>query len=189
MVDKNEIQHVIEHGGGYVSSITAGLWLAGYNVAEADKTARMIGVMKWTKWSEPILTARYGACETYPFEGGIAQKPRDCEEYRSGYVSIEFLREVAVENNQVRLAEVLDEHIKGRSNLLATIAPQTVEPVRFNKKKWTAEKLAELKAYRNTNTMEDTAAKFNISKQRIRQLLPSANSKVTPYTSLIHRAK
>lgn len=39
-------------------------------------------------------------------------------------------------------------------------------------KKWTAEKLAELATYRANHTMPETAHKFGISQQRIRELLP-----------------
>lgn len=40
-------------------------------------------------------------------------------------------------------------------------------------KKWTPEKLEELRAFRETNTMPQTALKFDITEQRIRQLLPT----------------
>lgn len=63
-------------------------------------------------------------------------------------------------------------------------ATDTVKPVG---KKWTPEKLAELKAYREAHTMPETAAKFGISEQRIRGLLPSAKKKAKPFAGLIHR--
>jgi len=56
-------------------------------------------------------------------------------------------------------------------------------------KKWTPEKLAELKAYREAHAMPDTAAKFGITEQRIRQLLPSNKPKAKPFAGLIHRMK
>lgn len=58
-----------------------------------------------------------------------------------------------------------------------------------NKKKWTLEKLAELKTYRDANTMPETVKKFSITEQRIRQLLPSENPKVKPFAGLVHRTK
>ena len=56
-------------------------------------------------------------------------------------------------------------------------------------KKWTPEKLAELKAYREAHTMPETADKFGISEQRIRELLPSQKPKAKPFAGLIHRMK
>ncbi len=56
-------------------------------------------------------------------------------------------------------------------------------------KKWTPETLAELKAYRETHTMPETAEKFGISEQRIRKLLPSNKPKAKPFAGLIHRTK
>jgi len=78
----------------------------------------------------------------------------------------------------------------------ATPAPVAalVEPVEFallvtNGKRWTPEKLAELKAYREANTMPETAAKFGITAQRIRQLLPRKKPMGATYSALIHRPK
>ena len=56
-------------------------------------------------------------------------------------------------------------------------------------KKWTPEKLAELKAYREAHTMPETAAAFGITEQRIRQLQPSKKPKAKPFAGLIHRIK
>ena len=56
-------------------------------------------------------------------------------------------------------------------------------------KKWTPEKLAELKTYREAHTMPETAVKFGISEQRIRELLPSKKPKAKPFPGLIHRMK
>lgn len=58
-----------------------------------------------------------------------------------------------------------------------------------NGKVWTPEKLAELKAYRATHTMPETATKFGISEQRIRQLLPSNKPKQKGYSAFTHRMK
>lgn len=44
-------------------------------------------------------------------------------------------------------------------------------------KKWTAEKLEDLRAYRVKHTMPETAAHFQITEQRIRALLPSEKAK------------
>lgn len=56
-------------------------------------------------------------------------------------------------------------------------------------KVWTPEKLAELKAYRAAHTMPETAEKFGISEQRIRQLLPSNKPKPKGYSAFTHRMK
>lgn len=58
-----------------------------------------------------------------------------------------------------------------------------------SRKMWTPERLAELAAYRARYTMAETAAKFGISEQRIRQLLPSAKPKASPFPGVIHRLK
>lgn len=44
-------------------------------------------------------------------------------------------------------------------------------------KRWTPEMLAQLSAYRSKHTMTETSAKFGISPQRIRALLPSSKAK------------
>ena len=56
-------------------------------------------------------------------------------------------------------------------------------------KVWTPEKLAELKAYRAAHTMPETAKKFGISEQRIRQLLPSKKPKRPGYSAFTHHMK
>ena len=66
-------------------------------------------------------------------------------------------------------------------------SPATPAPV--TGKRWTPEKLAELKAYREVHTMPETAVKFGISEQRIRQLQPSKKPKAKPFAGLIHRMK
>ena len=44
-------------------------------------------------------------------------------------------------------------------------------------KRWTPEMLAQLSAFRDKHTMRETSAKFGISQQRIRALLPSSKAK------------
>lgn len=69
------------------------------------------------------------------------------------------------------------------------LSPATPAPVVTGGKKWTPEKLAELKTYREAHTMPETAVKFGISEQRIRDLLPSKKPKAKPFAGLIHRMK
>lgn len=64
-------------------------------------------------------------------------------------------------------------------------AKTTAEPAPGTGKKWTPEKLAEMKAYREGHTMPETAVKYGISEQRIRELLPRRNPKTNPFAGLI----
>lgn len=65
----------------------------------------------------------------------------------------------------------------------------TPAPVDANGKKWTPENLAALKAYRETHTMAETAAHFQISAQRIRILLPSMKPAKKGYSAFTHHIK
>lgn len=78
--------------------------------------------------------------------------------------------------------------LKNAATIKQTATPPTVH-VPANGRKWTPEKLVELKACREAHTMPETAKKFGISEQRIRQLLPSKKPKATPFTGLIHRTE
>lgn len=69
-----------------------------------------------------------------------------------------------------------------------TAPAQTAAPV-VTGRKWTPEKLAELKAYREAHTMPETAAEFRISEARIRKLLPTQKPKAEPFAALVHRIK
>lgn len=56
-------------------------------------------------------------------------------------------------------------------------------------KKWTPEKLAELKAYRDCHTEPETAKQFGISGARIRKLLPTGRPQKKPYSGFTHLIK
>ena len=56
-------------------------------------------------------------------------------------------------------------------------------------KKWTPEKLAELREFRESHTMPETAFEFGITEQRIRQLLPSKEVVKKGYSAFTHRIK
>lgn len=74
--------------------------------------------------------------------------------------------------------------------LFANDAPAHIPaPVVAAGKTWTPEKLEQLKAYRETHTMPETADKFGISEQRIRRLLPSKRPTAKPFAGLINRMK
>lgn len=72
----------------------------------------------------------------------------------------------------------------------APVATESACNMPGNGKKWTPEKKSELQAYRENHTMPETAAKFGISEQRIRQLLPRANPKnASPFPGVIYRTR
>lgn len=72
----------------------------------------------------------------------------------------------------------------------APVATESASNKPGSREKWTPEKKSELQAYRESHTMPQTAAKFGISEQRIRQLLPRANPKKTsPFPGVIYRTK
>jgi hypothetical protein len=56
-------------------------------------------------------------------------------------------------------------------------------------KRWTSERLGELEAYRDSHTMPETADKFGISEQRIRQLLPKKSLTPKGNSVFTHRIK
>jgi hypothetical protein len=55
--------------------------------------------------------------------------------------------------------------------------------------RWTAEALAELKAYRDQHGAKATAEQFGISTQRVRQLLPREEKVRVPVSAFTYRGK
>ena len=96
------------------------------------------------------------------------------------------LLSTAIQNQELSL---LDFGSKLPIQTAPTQTGTTPAPVVAGGKKWTDEKLAELKTYREAHTMPETAVKFRISKQRIRELLPSEKAKAKPFAGLTHRMK
>lgn len=88
-----------------------------------------------------------------------------------------------------RVAEIINKAAQPRAATPAPIVADSASNAPGNGKVWTPEKLAELKAYRATHTMPETATKFGISEQRIRQLLPSNKPKKKGYSAFTHRMK
>ena len=87
-----------------------------------------------------------------------------------------------------RVAEIINKTAPTQS--AATPAPVAADSAsNAPAKKWTAEKLAELKAYRAAHTMPETAKKFGITEQRIRHLLPSDKPKSKGYSAFTHHTK
>lgn len=96
-----------------------------------------------------------------------------------------------------------EAHRKWRELIAGAVASQELQLLDFASKlpidktlnpsatgvKWTPEKLAELASYRAKHTMPETAAKYGISEQRIRNLLPRKKSKANPFSGLIHLTK
>jgi len=101
-----------------------------------------------------------------------------------------FLQGNAWKTGVVTIAD-LQAYLAERGITLAVAdAPEPkAAPVVAGRKKWTPEKLAELKTYREAHTMPETAVKFGISEQRIRGLLPSEKPKAKPFAGLIHRMR
>lgn len=71
--------------------------------------------------------------------------------------------------------------------LVAASAPGGMESA--TGKKWTPEKLAELKSYREKHGTKKAAEHFGISEQRIRGLLPSEKPQPKGYSAFTHRPK
>ena len=80
--------------------------------------------------------------------------------------------------------------IEATAEIINSTAPaQAAKPAPMAGKKWTPDKLAELRAYRDKHTMPETADKFGITEQRIRALLPSNKPQKKPYSVFTHRIK
>ena len=62
-------------------------------------------------------------------------------------------------------------------------------PVAANGKKWTPEKLAELKSYRDGHGTQKAAEYFGVSEQLIRRKLPSKKLQPKGYSAFVHRMK
>lgn len=88
-----------------------------------------------------------------------------------------------------RVAEIINKTAQTKAAPPAPIVADSASNAPGNGKVWTPEKLAELKAYRATHTMPETATKFGISEQRIRQLLPSNKPKKKGYSAFTHHMK
>jgi len=88
-----------------------------------------------------------------------------------------------------RVAEIINKTAQTKAAPPAPIVADSASNAPGNGKVWTPEKLAELKAYRAAHTMPETATKFGISEQRIRQLLPSNKPKQKGYSAFTHRMK
>jgi hypothetical protein len=126
--------------------------------------------------ADETLTLRHPATHgPFPKELGTSRAvvlPADVVAYLAGY----GVNAVLMTPEQMAQVATAQE--------AATPAPEAA-----NGKKWTPEMLAELKAYRDAHTMQETAAAFGISEQRIRQLLPIKKAKAQPFAGLIHRSR
>ncbi len=56
-------------------------------------------------------------------------------------------------------------------------------------KKWTPERLTELKTYRDAHGTKKAAERYGISGSRVRALLPSEKPRAAPFSSMFHRLK
>ena len=106
--------------------------------------------------------------------------------------SLDDEQRVAVERMEAQLSNIYQERCElVDAKLQAALSPPpppriepelpAIEPVLppagVTNKKWTAERLAELSAYRAAHTMPETAKHFGISESRIRELQPRRKSK------------
>ena len=173
------------------------------------------GVFVWKDEFEPLYERRYGPDgESVVSPSGVLPEDEHAEcvalNFRP-HISDPAIRELVMKGFEcLRGTSVAispcpnDKHVThsaaapvvadGDGLVPLTTAPATdtvpaAPVVACNGKKWTFEKLAELKAYREGHTMPETAARFGISEQRIRGLLPTEKPKAKPFARLIHRMK
>lgn len=71
----------------------------------------------------------------------------------------------------------------------APVVAESVSTAPGNRKVWTPEKLAEVKAYREKYGTRKTAEHYQLTEQRIRQLLPGEKPKAKGYSAFTHRPK
>ncbi len=76
-----------------------------------------------------------------------------------------------------------------RINKTAPLAIESASTAPGNGKVWTPEKLAEVKAYREKYGTRKTAEHYQVTEQRIRQLLPGEKPKAKGYSAFTHRPK
>jgi hypothetical protein len=71
----------------------------------------------------------------------------------------------------------------------APVATESASNFPGTGKVWTTEKLAEVKAYRQKHGTKKTAAHYQVTEQRIRQLLPGEKPKAKGYSAFTHHMK
>lgn len=71
----------------------------------------------------------------------------------------------------------------------APVVTESASTAPGNRKVWTPERLAELKAYRATHGTRAAAAHYKISPQRVRELLPRDKPKPKGYSAFTHRQR
>ena len=100
-----------------------------------------------------------------------------------------FLKSNEVQRDEV--PDVVDIAVTAEVHPLQPQSQVTDPPVNHNgnNKKWTDEKLEELRAYRANHKMSETSAHFGISEQRIREIDPRPKQKITGYNAFTHRPK
>ena len=85
-----------------------------------------------------------------------------------------------------RVAEIINQTAPAQS---AAAVPDSASEAPGNGKVWTPEKLAEAGAYRKKHGTKKTAAHYQVSEARIRQLLPGDKPKPKGYSAFTHRMK
>ena len=85
-----------------------------------------------------------------------------------------------------RVAEIINQTAPAQS---AAAVPDSASEAPGNGKVWTPEKLAEAGAYRKKHGTKKTAAHYQVSEARIRQLLPGDKPTPKGYSAFTHRMK
>lgn len=170
--------------------------LTGFRLEELKRKKEGNLYIYTLKNGEPLLPFPFTATQLRELDqrtGGVFSERISCQ---FGDKDEEGAKETAA-----LIAEIAQSHPKAaelaRAVIYGELPPeQTASTAREESsasdapaKKWTAEKLAELKAYRSANTMPETAKKFGISEQRIRQLLPSNKPKSRGYSAFTSQMK
>lgn len=198
-----------KHGRGLNEG--AGTGLVGLAQDEvAERNIEGVGVVYGMKDGTPLLPLPYfTAHELIIFNSRTAGMITRCNE--RGENESEWLAELGQMNPDAEeLAQVIlygylpgNAELYSAKALAAVAATETPAPTVAGaaaptppvgttgsyEKKWTPEKLSELRTYRDGHTMPETAKHFGISGARIRQLLPTKKPKAKPFASLIHRIK
>lgn len=100
----------------------------------------------------------------------------------------EFVADLGYEVRVVAGAGVKDEACP-QTRDSAPVVDEGVSDAPSNGKVWTTEKLAEASAYRKKYGTKKTAARYQVSESRIRQLLPGDMPKSKGYSAFTHRTK
>ena len=106
--------------------------------------------------------------------------------WRCGEIATHIYNEVASEIEAKRFPPFLG---KSAHSTAAPVVADSASNAPGNGKVWTPEKLAEAGAYRKKHGTKKTAAHYQVSEARIRQLLPGDKPTPKGYSAFTHRSK